>query len=188
MDFVCSDERIQKAGLANPGSVLFDLKVLEVDADLLANRYREAEVTTIYSHDECGAARAALGRADASWDEVNAWAKQETKKFCDAHGFAYGHIPASELVPQGHVHPGTCIYVSKTLENHGGYRVSPAVATDPAASVNALLTLVAFKPKNGGDTCKATGKKFEVLVDDPALRTMLIDPSVAAFVEVQEVR
>lgn len=188
MNFVCSDERIQKPGLANPGSVLFDLKVLGIDGAVLAEKYRAAGVTTIFSHDECGAARAALGRADASWDDVNAWAKAETNQFCDTHGFAYGHIAASELVPQGHTHPGTAIYVSEVRENRGGYRVSPSVATNPEASVNALLTLVAFKPGNGGDLLRTSGGKFKVLVDTPAYRHMTVDPSVAAFVEVAEVR
>lgn len=184
---MCSDERIQKPGLANPGSVLFDLVILKQDPASLAARYRAQGVTAIYSHDECGAAKAALGRADASWEEVNAWAKEETKRFCDSQGFEYGHIAASELVPSGHVHPATTIYVSEVLENRGGFRVSPSVATDPEASVNALLTLVAFKPGNGGDACKQSGKKFSIVLDDPHL-TLGVDASVSAFVEVAKVR
>ncbi len=188
MDFVCSDERITKRGLANPGSVLFDLIILKQDPDALAARYRAAGVTTIYAHEECGAARAALGKPDASWEEITAWAQEETKKFCETHGFQYGYIPASELVPHGHTHPGTTIFVSNTLEHRGGYRVSPVIACDPEASVNALLTLVAFKPGNGGDLLRAAGGKFLVVVEALDAPTLSIDQSVSAFVEVKEVR
>lgn len=188
MDFLCSDERITRPGLANPGSVLFDLVILKQDPAALATRYRAAGVSTIYAHEECGAARAALGKADATWDDVNTWAQEETRKFCDAHGFAYGFIPASDFVPQGHVHPGTTMYLSDMPEHRGGYRVSPSVSTDPVAAANALLTLVAFKAGNGGDSARANGKKFVIYVDDPALDTMSLDSTVAPFVEVHKVR
>lgn len=188
MNFICSDERIQVEGLANPGSVLFDLIVLGKDAATLAEMYRAAGVTTIYSHEECGAAKAALGKADATWDDVNEFAIGKTRAFCDEFGFKYGHITAAELVPHGHVHPGTAIRVSNDTTPAGVYRVSPVVAVDPSASVNALLTLVAFKPGNGGDICKTTGTKFQVLVADLALLPMTIDSAVAAFVEVTEMR
>lgn len=188
MDFLCSDERITRPGLANPGSVLFDLVILKQDPAALAARYRAVGVTTIFAHEECGAARAALGKAEATWDEVTAWAQEETKKFCNALGFAYGFIPASEFVPQGHVHPGTTMYISDVPEHRGGYRVSPSVSTDPVAAANALLTLVAFKSGNGGDTARANGKKFVIYVDDPSRTSMTVDTSVAPFVEVHKVR
>lgn len=163
----CCDERIKRRGLANPGGVLYDLIVHNVPEEELADLYKANNVKVLSSHAGCGAAKAAMSIAtkteQTDWKKIDEWAKERTKAFVDkfakSHGFTYEHIQANELEPQGHMHPGTAIYLDDVggfnpqdvegLEQ--GYVVSGSIAKNPVDSVRALIQLVAFGSGNAGD-------------------------------------
>lgn len=163
----CSDERIKSRGMANPGGLLFDLIIHEVPDTELADHYKANKIKILSSHDGCGAAKAAMSKElnapQNDWAKINAWAKKKTEafvnKFAKSHGFTFEHISENELEPQGHIHPGTAIYLDDVggfnpqdvpgLEQ--GYVVSGPIAKHPVDAVRALIMLVAFGPGNAGD-------------------------------------
>ncbi len=177
---ICCDGRIDAhQDVGEPAVRLPGVFVFEANKSLHAQRLHRAGITKIYSHEDCGAGKAAYlsmhaDNPDPSHEELRAFAIEKTKMFCDEYGFEYaGHIENDAL---NEVHteqvlyfdattPGTPSFEQSELKGKipQGFALSAELSGDWRRDVEALLG-IAFSGHGIGVELVKSGKKFTVVV------------------------
>ena len=182
----CCDGRIDsirihgEAAIRLPGSTVL---LPESEWPAQAARFRALGITTIDSHEDCGAAGIAYkAQFDKSGSpaQVDAYAEERVRRFCTTQGFHFGkHIPKHAMTSERHTelvlyYDASPVGMKKFEQSVLREQLSQGFAMTESASDNPhghLLALIgiAFGPHGSATEAFARGTLFKVRVAAPTI-------------------